>query len=125
MRNGNRTLFYECKDRIRRFVEMGWDYVFEGLGDTGYSVCAGGVFDIKTMWAECEVLVGTMLTLEYTGDAFAQVVCWQTESSGLLLNPYKGGIETLIAHLQASPRLKTEPLPRGQSNLSEHLNAQK
>lgn len=73
----NGTTFYICKNRIRRILEMGWDYVFEGLGDTGYNVfgsektCAGGVFDVKTMWAHCEVLIGTMLTLEYTGDVWA------------------------------------------------------
>ena len=73
----NGTTFYICKNRIRRILEMGWDYVFEGLGDTGYNVfgsedtCAGGVFDIKTMWAHSEVLIACMLTLEYTGDVWA------------------------------------------------------
>ncbi|MFC1608404.1 AGE family epimerase/isomerase, partial [Candidatus Latescibacterota bacterium] len=77
LRNGNGTTFYRCKNRIRRVLEMGWDYVFEGLGDTRYHVfanedhAAGGVFDIKTMWAHTEVLIATMLTLEYTGDVWA------------------------------------------------------
>ncbi|MCE5250808.1 AGE family epimerase/isomerase [bacterium] len=77
LREKNGTIFYTCKGRIRRILEMAWDYVYEGLGDTEYFVfgspeqCAGGVFDMKTMWAHCEVLVATMLTLEYTGDAWA------------------------------------------------------
>ena len=77
LRTGNRTLFDQCKNRIRRYIEMTWDYVFEGLGDTGYNVfgsdgtCAGPDFDTKNMWSECEALVGTMLTFEYTGDVWA------------------------------------------------------
>ncbi len=77
LRTGNRRLFDECKFRIRRFVEMAWDYVFEGMGDTGYHVFAsadtpaGPVLDIKTMWSECEILVAAMLTLEYTGEVWA------------------------------------------------------
>ncbi|MFC1508644.1 AGE family epimerase/isomerase [Candidatus Omnitrophota bacterium] len=75
--HGHGTRFYICKNRIRRILEMGWDYVFEGLGDTRYNIfgsedhCQGGVFDIKTMWAHTEILIATMLTLEYTGDVWA------------------------------------------------------
>lgn len=77
LRNGNGTLFYICKNRVRRLIEMAWDYIFEGLGDTGYNVFAsekepqGPVLDEKTMWAHCEILISTMLTLEYTGDVWA------------------------------------------------------
>ena len=76
-RIGNGTLFYICKNRVRRFIEMAWDYIFEGLGDTEYNVFAseknapGPTLDIKDMWAHCEILVATMLTLEYTGDVWA------------------------------------------------------
>ncbi len=77
LRTGNRMLFDKCKNRIRRYIEMTWDYVFEGMGDTRYNVlgsdgvCAGPDFDTKNMWSECEALVGTMLTFEYTGDVWA------------------------------------------------------
>lgn len=52
--------------RMRRLVEMSWDYVYGGVGDTDYSVFAsaglpaGAEFGIKTMWAQTEVLVGMM-----------------------------------------------------------------
>ena len=75
VRNG--TTFYICKSRIRRILEMGWDYVFEGLAGSGYNVfgsedtCAGGMFDVKSMWVHTEVLIASMLILEYTGDVWA------------------------------------------------------
>ena len=75
VRNG--TTFYICKSRIRRILEMGWDYVFEGLAGSAYNVfgsentCAGGNFDVKSMWVHTEVLIASMLILEYTGDVWA------------------------------------------------------
>ena len=76
VRNG--TTFYIAKERIRRIIEMCWDYVFEGFCDTGYNVFGtkdyppGPVYEIKTMWAHTEVLIACMSTLEYTGDIWAK-----------------------------------------------------
>jgi len=78
IREKNGTLFYILKNRARRMIELSWDYIFEGIGDTEYNVfdtperCAGPVWDIKTMWAHTEVLVATLMTLEYTGDVWAK-----------------------------------------------------
>ncbi len=75
IRNG--TLFYIQKQRIRRILEMCWDYVFEGLGDGKFNVFgtseypAGPNFEVKTMWAHTEVLIACMTILGYTGDVWA------------------------------------------------------
>ena len=69
---------------------MSWDYVFDGIGDTDFSVIpiptksgegseigtaptysSGPDFSIKSMWAQTEVLVGTMLVYAYTGAPWA------------------------------------------------------
>lgn len=78
IREKNGTHFYTLKNRIRRMIEMSWDDIFEGIGDTDYNVFktdsapAGPNWEMKTMWAHCEVLVGTLMTLEYTGDVWAK-----------------------------------------------------
>ncbi len=78
LREKNGTTFSILKNRIRRLTEMSWDYIFEGSGDGAYHVFAtedrgaGPVLDLKTMWAHCEILLGTMMSLEYTGDVWAK-----------------------------------------------------
>ena len=78
LREKNGTKFYILKNRIRRLLEMSWDYIFEGMGGTEYNVFAasgrpaGPNFDIKSMWSHTEVLVACMTTLEYTGDVWAK-----------------------------------------------------
>ena len=77
LRIGNGTIFYQAKNRIRRVIEMCWDYVFDGWGTNSFEVFGSEnrpcetQFDIKTMWAHVEILLATMTTLEYTGDAWA------------------------------------------------------
>jgi hypothetical protein len=62
---------------MRRLIEMTWDYVFGGIGDTDFRVFAsqshplGPDFSLKAMWAQAEVLVGTMKMHEATGDPWA------------------------------------------------------
>lgn len=63
--------------RMRRLIQMSWDYVFGGIGDTAYRVFAdesggtGPEFGIKSMWAQTEVLVGTMRAYADTGEEWA------------------------------------------------------
>jgi mannose/cellobiose epimerase-like protein (N-acyl-D-glucosamine 2-epimerase family) len=70
-------LFGIMKNRIRRLIEMNWDYVFEGMGTDDFNVfgsdgkCPGTSFDIKVMWAHTELLLSTMMILEYTGETWA------------------------------------------------------
>ena len=78
MRQRNGTMFYILKTRIRRILEMCWDYVFDGFCDTGYNVFGtseyppGPVYEEKTMWAHSEILIACLLILEYTGDVWAK-----------------------------------------------------
>jgi len=78
LREKNRAAFNTLKDRARRMIELSWDYIFGGMGDARYYVFetkehpAGAVWDMKTMWAQVEILVAGMMTLEYTGDVWAK-----------------------------------------------------
>ena len=78
IREKNRPAFNLLKDRARRMIELSWDYIFGGMGDSEYYVFetkehpAGAVWDLKTMWAQVEITVATMMTLEYTGDVWAR-----------------------------------------------------
>ncbi len=77
LRIKDRGLFDEVKGRFRRLVEMNWDYVFEGFGESfnvfGTSGKAAGTdFEIKCMWPLCEIMVGCMTVLEYSGDVWAK-----------------------------------------------------
>ena len=78
LRRKDRGLFEVCKDRVRRLLEMSWDYVFEGFCDGNYLVFGtpqqprGAQFEVKTMWAHCEAMVACLLTLEYTGEVWAK-----------------------------------------------------
>ncbi len=77
IREKNGTLFYILKNRIRRMIEMTWDHIFEGVPSGEFRVFAtdkrpaGVEWAEKSMWIQVEVLVGTMMTLEYTGDVWA------------------------------------------------------
>ena len=77
LRSKDRGLFDTLVARIRRLLEMCWDYVFEGWGDSDYFVFnsakhhQGPDFAVKTMWAHCEILVACLLVLEYTGQPWA------------------------------------------------------
>ena len=65
------------RERLRRLIEMTWDYVYGGIGDTDFHVFAsethaiGPEFSIKAMWAQAEVLVGTLRVYAETGDSWA------------------------------------------------------
>ena len=78
LRIKDRALFVKMKDRIGRLIEMCWDYVFEGWGDGDFFVFdspehrRGPQFEIKTMWAHCEVLVACLTVLEHTGEVWAK-----------------------------------------------------
>lgn len=65
------------RERMRRLIEISWDEEFGGTCDTAYYAVAGGghpagpVMDIKTMWAQTEVCIGTMLAYELSGETWA------------------------------------------------------
>lgn len=78
MRVGDESLALVFKKRMRRLIEMNWDYVYSGIGDTRFHVFSsdrhplGPDFEIKAMWAQAEVLVGCMLVWARTGEQWAQ-----------------------------------------------------
>jgi len=78
LRTKDRVLFRKAKDRVRRLLEICWDYLFEGWADEDFFAVdtpehrRGPTYEIKTMWAQCEVLVACMMILEYTGEVWAK-----------------------------------------------------
>ena len=78
LRIKDRELFDTAKDRIRRLLEMCWDYVFDGWADEDFSVFGtkdrerGPHFEVKTMWSLCEILIACMTVMEYTGEDWAK-----------------------------------------------------
>jgi N-acylglucosamine 2-epimerase len=78
LRRNDRQLFTAIKKRIRRLIEMSWDYVFDGMGTENYYVfssdgnCQGPEFDLKVMWAHTELLIATMTVFERTGETWAK-----------------------------------------------------
>jgi len=73
----NQALFNRAKDNFRRFLEMGWDHIFDGWGSEDYYVFGdrdhvqGTDFSTKTMWAHTEILIGCMLVIEHTDECWA------------------------------------------------------
>jgi N-acylglucosamine 2-epimerase len=78
LRTKDRRLFDTVAARVRRLLEMCWDYVFEGWGDGDYFVFntpkhhQGPDYSVKTMWAQCEAMVACLIVLEHTGHAWAK-----------------------------------------------------
>lgn len=78
IRQGNGSLFVEAKNTFRRYLELCWDYVFEGFGDGDFYVYDGpgrtreALYGVKTMWSHCELMLGLMHILEYTGERWAK-----------------------------------------------------
>ena len=72
---GKRDVFM---NRMRRLIEMSWDYVYYGTCDTAYQAVAindtpaGPFRDVKTMWAQSEVALGCLFAYEQTGEAWAR-----------------------------------------------------
>ena len=70
----DRELFDEAARRIRRYIEIGWDYAFEGFGDLHYWVFDGPdrtrakMYGTKSMWSHTELMIATLHILENTGE---------------------------------------------------------
>ncbi|MEN6624890.1 MAG: AGE family epimerase/isomerase [Candidatus Sumerlaeia bacterium] len=77
LRTGDRKLFDDCAEAIKRWIPMGWDYNFEGWGGGAYYVNDtgthghGAVFNTKTMWSQAETMIACATVLEYTGAEWA------------------------------------------------------
>ncbi len=77
LRKKNRRLFADTKNTIRRYIEISWDYVFNGFGDGHFYVFDGPGrtrakhYGVKTMWSHCELLIALLHIIEYTGEQWA------------------------------------------------------
>lgn len=78
VRRNDRPLFAVAAGRLRRLIELSWDDVFGGCGSEDFLVFDlperhhGPRLDIKSMWVQCEVMIGCMTVFEYTGEAWAK-----------------------------------------------------
>jgi N-acylglucosamine 2-epimerase len=78
LRKKDRALFDTACERLRRYLALSWDYIFDGFGSGDFFVFGGPQrqqgtnYSVKTMWLQCEVMLGCMLALEYTGAPWAR-----------------------------------------------------
>ncbi len=74
----DQALFDKAKNNFRRYLEIGWDHIFDGWADEDYYVFVsddhilGTDYSTKTMWAHTEILIGCMLVIENTGETWAK-----------------------------------------------------
>ena len=77
LRIKDRAVFDTAAARLRRYLELSWDNIFGGLASGNYFVFGtaeriqGTDYKEKTMWLQCEALVGCLTVLEYTGAPWA------------------------------------------------------
>lgn len=73
----DKELFDKAKGNFKRYLEMGWDYIFDGWASEDYYVFdgedhrLGTDYSTKTMWAHTEILIGCMMVIENSGEAWA------------------------------------------------------
>lgn len=78
LRTKDRSLFDLAMARVRRYIELRWDYIFDGFGYGDYWVFGGlegrpsDGYREKAMWTHTEILIATMMALEYTGESWAR-----------------------------------------------------
>lgn len=63
---------------LNRYLEAGWDYIFEGFGDGNYYVFDGPdrtrdmLYSHKTLRSHCSLMTGLLHAYEYTGEEWAK-----------------------------------------------------
>jgi mannose/cellobiose epimerase-like protein (N-acyl-D-glucosamine 2-epimerase family) len=72
VRRKDRTLFEPAAARLRRAVEVAWDDVYGGVFRSLNDAEANVWFTDKVLWAQEEVLIGTLLAAEHAGNAWAR-----------------------------------------------------
>jgi len=93
-RSKDRVLFEDAKNIIRRYVEMGWDYVFEGYGDGHFYVFDGPgrtrdrLYSVKTLRSHCNLMIALMSIYEFTGERWAKE--WYERVQGYALEKLAG-----------------------------------
>jgi N-acylglucosamine 2-epimerase len=96
IRSKDRVLFDTTAARVRRLLEMCWDYVFDGWAGGNFFVfgspkhAQGPDYNVKTMWAQCEILIACLTILEYTGQLWAKDWYDRTRAFTLKTMPVAG-----------------------------------
>ncbi len=78
IRRKDENLFSTANDRIQRLIELSWDYIFDGCASMDYLVfdipgySRGPKYEVKMMWTHCEIMIGCMTAIEYTGKNWAK-----------------------------------------------------
>ncbi len=68
----DKSLFRLAAERFKRHVEVAWDDVYGGIFEGLYNVNKNVWKIEKSLWAQEEVLVGTMFIIEHTGEQWAK-----------------------------------------------------
>jgi len=72
LRRKDKTLFDTAAARLRRYIEVAWDDVYGGVFRSLNDVEANVWFTDKVLWAQEEVLIGTLMAAEHAGSAWAR-----------------------------------------------------
>jgi mannose/cellobiose epimerase-like protein (N-acyl-D-glucosamine 2-epimerase family) len=72
VRRGDRKLFETAAERFRRHLEVAWDDVYGGVLRNLMNVEQNLWTLDKVLWAQEEVLIGTLLMIEQTGASWAR-----------------------------------------------------
>lgn len=92
IRQLDHNLFNECKEQIKRYLTLSWDYIFGGFGDGHFYVFDGPDrtrikwYGVKSMWSHTEILLSLMHIIEYTGEQWA--VDWYERVRAYALKAY-------------------------------------
>jgi len=77
VRKKDEQLFDKISDRLKTLLDKSWDEEYDGIGSEHYFAIdregypRGQNYDMKTMWAHTEILIGCLTVLEYTGADWA------------------------------------------------------
>jgi len=72
VRTKNKELFTLAADRFKRHLEISWDDLYGGIFECLYNVNKNIWKVEKSLWAQEEALVGTLLIIEHTGEQWAK-----------------------------------------------------
>ena len=77
LRTKDRALFDKATEILRTHIEIGWDYIYGGLGSHYYVFDGPGrtrekLYDLKEGWANFELLIPLVIAIEYTGESWAK-----------------------------------------------------
>ncbi|MBC8181746.1 AGE family epimerase/isomerase [candidate division KSB1 bacterium] len=68
----DKVLFDLAAKRFKRHVEMAWDKVYGGVFHCLHHVGENVWYTGKALWAQEEVLIGTMILIQHRGDSWAK-----------------------------------------------------